>query len=250
MVNGPLEYHVEDLYRDPIPPNDAWGRWLSMRVADRPAYYGSLETSDQELLRKEVHRIKYFREYFKTRTLSTSDPTPVSIALTTSRSKWRKAAFERCSDGLATCKAKMAKSDDPVLKRDHDILRMVQLWETEDYSDLQASLSPESYIQDSDLRNSLAQDNPDESNYGCNGRVIFFEKGKGGVTLGHTLCTGKFPHQKVSVQQLLYNKSQTPLQRTENKNSLRYFHLPGNNMKWVEVHPTTHHFIAQNTDLT
>lgn len=46
----------------------------------------------------------------------------------------------------------------------------------------------------------------------------------------------KFPNQKISIQSLLYEKdiSKNPLMRQCEKNEIRYFHLPGNNMEWVE----------------
>jgi hypothetical protein len=146
-----------------------------------------------------------------------------------------------CEEELAACEAKRAESvDSLLLDRSCYILKQVQLWETREHDDLQPSLSPESYIHNLDLRTSRLEDNPDESNYGYNSWVIVFEKGKGGVTIDHPLCHGHFPNQKISIQQLLYNKSQTPLNRAENKIHIRYFHLPANNMKWVEVRARTY----------
>ena len=50
-------------------------------------------------------------------------------------------------------------------------------------------------------------------------------------------CTDRFPNQKVPVKDLLYNedKNTNPLMRDCEENEIRYFHLPGNNMEWVEV---------------
>jgi hypothetical protein len=237
MANFSVFYDVEDQYHDPVPPNDAWGKYLSMRFAQRPAFYESLEPSEKELIRKEVQRIKYFRENFETQLLSPSRSNALSASLAASRSTWRKAALLRCKEELKTWDAKIAncKDTDFSLKRQYNIISQVQLWESKEYSKLQNDIAPESYIHDLDLQTSSMEDNPDESNYGYNGWMIVFEKGKGGVTVDHPLCHGHFPNQKISIQQLLYNKSQTPLKRTESNEHLRYFHLPANNMKWVEV---------------
>jgi hypothetical protein len=61
MAESQLPHLIEDQYHDPVPPNDAWAKFLSMRFALRPAFYNSLKTSEKELIRKEVQRIKYFR---------------------------------------------------------------------------------------------------------------------------------------------------------------------------------------------
>jgi hypothetical protein len=236
MDKSHQSYDVEDLYEDPIPPNDAWGKFLSMRFSQRPAFYNGLQISEKELIRKEVQRIEYFRGYFKTRLLSPSDHISLEASLEASRSNWRKMAFGRCKDELEICQAQRATfGDNPRLERNSCILKQVQLWESKEYSDLQSSLSTENYIHSLAVQTSHADDNPNESNYGYNGWVIVFEKGVKGITIDHPLCHGQFPNQKISIQRLLYNKSKTPLKRTENKDTLRYFHLPANNMKWVEV---------------
>lgn len=237
MANSSVPYDVEDQYHDPVPPNDAWGKYLSMRFAQRRAFYASLELSEKELIKKEVQRIKYFRENFEAQLLSPARSSALSALLEASRTKWRTAALVRCKTDLKACEDERAKSkdNDPLLQRRYRILQQVQLWESEEHIKVQNDVAPENYIPDLDLQNSTMEDNPKESNYGYNGWVIAFEKGKGGVTIEHPLCHGQFPNQKISIQQLLYNKSQTPLKRTESKKQLRYFHLPANNMKWVEV---------------
>jgi hypothetical protein len=52
-------------------------------------------------------------------------------------------------------------------------------------------------------------------------------------------CLDKFPNQKISIQKLLYptpeEEEHNPLMRECRKDEIRYIHLPGNNMEWVEV---------------
>jgi hypothetical protein len=46
----------------------------------------------------------------------------------------------------------------------------------------------------------------------------------------------EFPNQKLPIHNLLDSKKETnPLARECPKNMIRYFHLPANNMSWVEV---------------
>jgi hypothetical protein len=48
----------------------------------------------------------------------------------------------------------------------------------------------------------------------------------------------KFPNQKISVEDLLLKKedvnTKNPLMRPCGEDEIRYFHLPGNNMEWIE----------------
>jgi hypothetical protein len=47
----------------------------------------------------------------------------------------------------------------------------------------------------------------------------------------------KFPDQKIPLDDLLYreDKATNPLMKECPPNMIRYFHLPANNMSWVEV---------------
>jgi hypothetical protein len=49
----------------------------------------------------------------------------------------------------------------------------------------------------------------------------------------------EFPNQKIPIDELLYNKDRwrNPLMRKCPSDLIRYFHLPANNMSWVEVCP-------------
>jgi hypothetical protein len=49
-------------------------------------------------------------------------------------------------------------------------------------------------------------------------------------------CSDQFPNQKVPLKHLLIDDFETnPLMQPCDDNMIRYFHLPANNMKWVEV---------------
>ncbi|KAK0725084.1 hypothetical protein B0H67DRAFT_598462 [Lasiosphaeris hirsuta] len=232
-------YHVEDHYVDPVPATDAWALYLAARFSRREELYESFTAPEKELVRKELRRIRYLKEYFSFHRLTPSDCTLV-VALERAHARWREHATQRCSEELVRCEREreMAPPADKrraaLAARNRAILEQVKHWQSEIYTDLQHQMSPVSYISGLEAPDDRIDDNPRESNYGYNGWVIVFEKGQGGVTLPHPLCHGKFPHQKIPMQRLLYDKEQTPLKRSGDKRQLRYFHLQANNMKWVE----------------
>ncbi|KAK3386163.1 hypothetical protein B0H63DRAFT_560601 [Podospora didyma] len=234
-------YNVEDQYADPVPATDIWAAFLAARFSRRRELYDSFSAPDQELVRKELRRIRYLREYFATHRLSPSDRTPLVSSLQKAHARWRERASRRCKDELARCENELAartteKYRRPGLQRDRAILKQVAQWElnTKEYAEFQQSICPESYISGLEAEDDTVDDNTRESNYGYNGWVIAFEKGQGGISLTNPLCHGKFPHQKIAVQKLLYDKANTPLKRSRDSRQLRYFHLQANNMKWVE----------------
>ena len=216
-----MVYTIEDEYEDPLPPTDSWGRFLSMRFRERRSFYDNLNVQEQQIIWKELHRIEYFRDAFKSRKLSTSDTVPLVSLLEEARKHWNAIAFERCERDLAIRHGVEGE------ERNCHILRAVQKRGGEASSDGQFSIPSEKGAID------LENYDPDEPDYGYNGWLIAFADGQRGIN--SPLCYGEFPHQKLSIRQLLYNKKETPLMRTESKDQLQYFHLPANNMAWVEV---------------
>jgi hypothetical protein len=73
-----------------------------------------------------------------------------------------------------------------------------------------------------------------ENAFGMNAYMAFF---KNSEPFHHPSSPEKFPDQKIPIVDLLYNKDKTanPLMRPCEKDEFRYFHLPTNNMEWVEV---------------
>jgi hypothetical protein len=221
-----MAYSIEDQYEDPIPPTDSWGQFLSMRIWKRRAFYDNLNAPEQQMIWKELQRIEYFRDAFKSRKLSAFDTTPLVSLLEEARRNWNTIAFERCQRELANCQRIETK------ERDCHILRAVQKRGGVASSNSEFSITSENNAID------LENYNPDEPDYGYNGWLMAFADGRQGID--NPLCYGEFPHQKISIRQLVYNETETPLRRTENQDQLRYFHLPANNMAWVEVsHITT-----------
>jgi hypothetical protein len=231
-------YCVDDQYFDPVAPSDAWAAFLAVRFSDRQELYESFSNHEKETVRKELRRINYLRGYFACHRLSASDTLPILDCLEQSHNRWRERASRRCKDELHRCEVAIARANGyrrAELNRERSILKQVEQWPTQEYARLRQSISPVSFIPGLEAEEDSVDDNPAESNYGYNGWVIVFDQQKGGVNLDHPLCHGKFPHQKISVQRLLYDKANTPLKRSADRTHLRYFHLQANNMKWVEV---------------
>jgi hypothetical protein len=81
-----------------------------------------------------------------------------------------------------------------------------------------------------------------ENAFGLSGYMMFFENKEGGTTSGYTgvkdeAFPEKFPNQKIPLKELLYNTDPgtNPLMKPCKDGMIRYFHLPGNNMEWIEV---------------
>lgn len=232
---GLPRYTVDDHRRDTSPPLDIWAEYLRARYSRREALYNDLEPSAQDLIRKEVRRIRYFRDHFKDYRISSSDTLPLVALLDDSRSKWRDIAVRRAPAELAKCHKDIERNRDTNSRiRSRNILAMVEHWPSKAYVAMQNARAPQSYMPDLDATPDPGEDNPREPNYGYNGWVIVWDEEKGGVDMSHPLVHGEFPHQKISIQQLLYNKTDTPLRRSTKKNQFRYFHLPANSMTWVE----------------
>lgn len=70
--------------------------------------------------------------------------------------------------------------------------------------------------------------------YGLSANMILFEDSKKYTDTDYPY---EFPNQKIPIEELLYNKdaSTNPLMKPCPENRIRYFHLPANNMSWVEV---------------
>jgi hypothetical protein len=81
-----------------------------------------------------------------------------------------------------------------------------------------------------------------ENAFGLSAYMMLFEDKGGDTTSGYTgvkdeAFPEKFPNQKIPLKELLYNTDPgtNPLMKQCKDGMIRYFHLPGNNMEWIEV---------------
>jgi hypothetical protein len=73
-----------------------------------------------------------------------------------------------------------------------------------------------------------------ENCFGMNANMLFF-KTMGPLT--DPEFAGQFPNQEIPLKDLLYNKNvnTNPLMKNCGDDEVRYFHIPANNMEWIEV---------------
>ena len=73
-----------------------------------------------------------------------------------------------------------------------------------------------------------------ENCFGMDAQVIYFNYSRPHHFSG---CAGKFPNQTIPMRVLLYDmdRKTNPLIQPCQEGMIRYFHLPANNMEWVEV---------------
>jgi len=75
---------------------------------------------------------------------------------------------------------------------------------------------------------------PDKANvFDFQANMIFYENSQPASKKG---SLDQFPDQKIPLKTLLYDKdpASNPLVRKCEEGEIRYFHIPGNNMEWVE----------------
>ncbi|PFH60895.1 hypothetical protein XA68_10140 [Ophiocordyceps unilateralis] len=222
-------YGVDDLHPELVPSTDPWGQYLSMRYRDRKAFFQPLDDKTQYLVRKELDRIGYLRRAIQDRKLFEDDDTPLVLKLSQARSSWNQTAAERCDDEIAKCKnTEQGRRDRLILEA---VRRRNGLVMEDAHNESLELLWQSSEQPCSEEAADVTTYDPDKPDYGYNGWHLSFESGKGGVD--NPLCYGQFPHQKIAIQRLLHDKETTPLKRVDD-GVLRYFHLPANNMTWVE----------------
>jgi len=105
----------------------------------------------------------------------------------------------------------------------------------------EASNSPESPNKQSSRQSTSSLDGGSnvtkpskENGFGFHAYAVFY---RNSVPYDDSLCNDKFPNQKKPLKDLLYNKVQAanPLMRACEKDEIRWFHFPGNNMELIEV---------------
>ncbi|RDA83237.1 hypothetical protein CP532_5799 [Ophiocordyceps camponoti-leonardi (nom. inval.)] len=230
-------YDVED--RDPEAniSTDPWGRFLFARYRRRKSLFTELNDKEKDVVSKELRRVEYLRDAVKDRKLSEEDTSPLISLLHQARTSWNKHAYERCHKELS------GRESANISARDRRIMKAVierqGIVGNEDESYLSSSnesLDTSNQSTQDSSRGETAYQTESTSNqphFGYNGWHISFQSGTGGVN--NPDCYGEFPHQKIEIQKLLSDKENSPLRKVREKGRLQYFHLPANNMAWVEA---------------
>ncbi|KAI9147648.1 hypothetical protein HJFPF1_12678 [Paramyrothecium foliicola] len=185
-----------------------------IQYCEREAYYDSLPEDTQLQIKVELRRIDYIR-----RVIESSDADKsLAARVTSSVSEWRKYSKKEVEkvtrwSAIAKPERKGYRAHNPNATRQAK------------------EVKPEDYDPNKDF----------------NAYYIEYVKSEGKTNTelrpsGEFLYKNKFPNQKLSVHNLLYDKSINPLSRKklaadaagQPPDRIRYFHLPANNMKWVE----------------
>jgi hypothetical protein len=167
-----------------------------LQVSERHAYFNRLEKKEQDRLKAESARFARLRGYFYDQEPGTTAKILIQD-LKECLDKWRDLHDKSRDPQLNEPNLKPA---DEVLKKDVEHLKK----------------APEN---DPDLK----------------ANVIYY---KGGQKYDHPkFLPDVFPHQKIAVEHLLNedDKNENPLMMDCDKDMIRYFHLPANNMHWVEA---------------
>lgn len=214
---------VKDHYDDRRFSQDVYNNYLSMRYLDRKSYLKSRNAEYTALLENEERRIRQLRDRFDTEEKTTH----LGRNLSKSRYEWRVTAKARAQDEshIERIDKEGKYSQKPERKEDIlELLQRVHIWET-DRDPTNANANAPTSTEQHDFK---------DSGNGFDARVIKFRHGLGGERYYHPKCHGEFPNQKVSVEDLLFDPG-SPLTQACEEGTIRHFHLPANNMYWVEV---------------
>ena len=183
---------------------------------ERQEYFDSLKPHKQERIRREEKRIHELRALFedldRKETSKTSRASSFNESLRNWRVNWE---YPRRTRGFVS-----------------------RPWnDAEQPTDKHKPLPGENHEQDASREDvvSPSYETPTKDNgFGMSAYAIFL---RSGLPYNDENCSDKFPNQKISIEELLLkpDEATNPLMRKCEENEIRYFHLPGNNMHWVEV---------------
>lgn len=206
--------------------------FLSLPFRKRDKFKAELTEGELWHLQKELKRIEENRAIF-----TREDNKELLNDLKVARSEWKrevigkKVSYAEEITGEDVRSKKRGNQDlsrtyTPAQKKRYlDLLERVGTWQADDPPDPPTETRQAS--------------NVDTAKAG----VMYFKKdhdspGWTGADLRHPKCVGKFPNQKIPIQDLLKETDDNPIsKRNKPHDTLRYFHLPANHMHWVEVNP-------------
>ena len=235
----PSDYDLMKLYDDANYGNgDDLKIYMSMRnngPQTRQQYLESLEDSRQERLNHESQRIAKLRIKFFTH------PTKQELrsAHEDRRREWKKEARSLQANNIKDIDERMCileaeaisqprldiSQERNKLRNQRRILMAIKKWPNDEEPSTNA---------EPPARSDTATTKPE---YGLKASIMHFKKGGGGHTHKHIheKVMGRFPNQKIPIDHLLTKSAENPLNEPCPDNRLRYFHLPTNNMAWIEV---------------
>jgi len=224
--------------------SDATKAYLGMRFDKREEFKENLSDKEKARVQHEIDRIETTRAHFAANPLKTK----LINELQSSFLAWKKAASEDAtvsSEHYRQNKACTEPGCKPVIHSAIDYPRLGSGYQ-------RASVR----MRNSDLRERVAtwapppttsvtsanrvDRGPVSTFYGFRASAIYF-KSDGEVFRGTTYESNKFdnnykfPNQKVSMDEIMNENADNLLRKECDKDHIRYFHFPTNNMAWVEV---------------
>jgi hypothetical protein len=237
-----LDFELKALYDAPKYAKDDVVTYFSMRDSGRPrrqAYLNSRKPERIKRIKHEESRIESLRTaFFKYETKK-----GLVKAHTERRLAWRQEVKRNLAANILDLKARIQEFEKENLPpgKETDRRRLALMNEKRILNTI-SSLPIDSAIEpDVVTEEPVPEVSEDPSsaklNYGLKACIMHFNNGKGGHTHTHKCkhVEGQFPNQKVPVHILLSNIKDNPLREECKQGTFRYFHLPTNNMAWIEV---------------
>lgn len=233
-----LDLELMQIYDDSkYATDDDVVKFLSMRDngrISREQYLNSVNPKRKVRIEHERDRIKKLRVKFF------ANQTKQDLIATHERrrAEWRNEAIEnqeRNIEELETRRLRyLASEPEPtvestrqirVFQNERRVLDAISKWEKDELSTVPLPTTSSPVVENEKL------------DYGLKACIMHFQKGGGGHTHKHKhpKVIGEFPNQKVPINDLLTKSDDNPLRESCKDGMFRYFHLPTNNMAWIEV---------------
>jgi hypothetical protein len=233
-ATGLHPHELVTLYDDPkYGSDDDLKIYMSMRdngpEGTRQHYLERLNNERQKRLKHEIERITKLRVKF----FANPNKKTITTAHEARRREWKEEAKANQAEYIKDLDERTkildgaeTQGDDVTTKRkkllnEYRIVKAIAQWPKDESPPL-------------DVSPVVSSDKPD---YGLKACIMHFVKGGGGHTHTHRhkKVVGAFPNQKIAIDYLLTKSEDNPLNEDCPQDRLRYFHLPTNNMAWIEV---------------
>lgn len=223
---------------------DIRDQYLRKRFDERDTFLQSLKDEEQKKVEKELEYLKYVRHK-----LECKEREEMTKALRNSHKAWRKDIRENIHD----LQQEVRGTKYQYSHMEEEYLEIIGRLGTQG-SGRSVGAPPQTTNRPSSSVTDLAQAELDEC-FGINSYAMYFENKSEsthrpgrqkqnqtrpeiatwiGCNSDDERFGGNFPNQKMPVEQLLQS-SGSPLKPKPDSKFIRYFHIPTNNMSWVEV---------------